>query len=87
MSQSALYIASLLTSGVIAVFLGFLFAPSFIRLIYDNKLWRQNSRALNTTNADFHKIANDQELSIPRVGGALIIAITGLSILVLLFST
>ncbi len=83
MSQSALYIASLLTSGVIAVFLGFLFAPSFIRLIYDNKLWRQNSRVLNTTNADFHKIANDQEVSIPRVGGALIIAITGLSILVL----
>lgn len=76
-------ITSLLVSGIVAVFLGFIFSPIFIRFIYKNKLWRQNNRTLNTTNKDFHNIHTDEETKIPRVGGALIIAITLVSIFIL----
>ncbi len=77
------YIASLFASGIIAVFLGFGIAPSFRRLVYRYKLWRQVSRSENTTNVHFQAINNTEETKIPRVGGALIVIITVLSILIL----
>ncbi len=83
MFMPAPQITSLLASGVIAVFLGFIFAPIFIRFIYKNKLWRQNNRALNTTNEHFHNIHTDEETKIPRIGGGLVIFITVVSILIL----
>jgi len=77
------YIASLLTSGIVAVFLGFGVAPSFRRFVYRYKLWRQFSRSANTKNTDFHAINNPEEVRVPRVGGALIVFITVFSILIL----
>lgn len=83
MLESTSHIASLLASGAVAVFLGFGIAPSFKRLSYKYKLWRQNNRIQNTANVDFHNIHNDEETKIPRIGGALVVAITVFSILIL----
>ncbi len=77
------YIASLLASGIIAVFFGFGIAPSFRRLVYRYKLWRKSSRSEHTSNPEFKLINNNAETSIPRVGGALIVIITVVSILIL----
>lgn len=76
-------IASLFASGIIAVFLGFGIAPTFRRFMYRYKLWRKVDRNQNTTKSEFHSIHTDEETRIPRVGGALIVGITVLSILVL----
>lgn len=76
-------ITSLLIAGLIAVFLGFGFAPSFLRIIYHYKLWRSKNRKDNTQNLDFHKIHDDDEMHIPRIGGLLIVFITVASILIL----
>ncbi len=83
MIENTPHIASLLASGAVAVFLGFGIAPGFKRLSYRYKLWRQNNRSENTTNPDFHAIHTDEETRVPRVGGALIVAITVFSILIL----
>ena len=83
MSNSVYYIASLFASGVIAVFLGFFLAPIFRDFVYRKHLWRKTSRALNTDNPEFHAIHTDEENSTPRIGGALIVIITILSILIL----
>lgn len=76
-------IASLFASAIVAVFLGFGIAPTFRRLAYRYKLWRKVSRSANTTQAAFHAIHTDEETRIPRVGGALIVSIAFLSILIL----
>ncbi len=81
--QTAYTIASLFASGVIAIFLGFGVAPTFRRLSYRYKLWRKVSRKTNTTSSSFHAIYTDDEVRIPRVGGALVVIITVLTILVL----
>lgn len=77
------YMASLLVAGIVSVFFGFGIAPSFRRIVYRLRLWRKVSRNENTTNNEFHKISNDLETSVPRVGGALIIITTVASILIL----
>lgn len=77
------YMASLLAAGIIAAFFGFGIAPSFRRIVYRLRLWRKIRRSENTQNIEFHKISNDLETSIPRVGGALIILTTVSSILIL----
>jgi phospho-N-acetylmuramoyl-pentapeptide-transferase len=74
---------NLFIAGGVSLFIGFVFAPFFIKYIYFRKLWRQKLRTLNTQNSDFKNIHNTEEIEVPRVGGAIIVIITFLTIIVL----
>lgn len=74
---------NLFIAGGLSLLVGFFFAPFFINYIYSKKLWRQTLRTENTQNNDFKNIHNDEEVKIPRVGGAIIVIITLCTIFIL----
>ncbi len=74
----------LLIGGAVSFVIGFIIAPWFIKTVYKYKLWRKKNRNDNTANPVFLAIHNSEENHIPRVGGALIIFTTILTIIFLL---
>jgi len=80
MTPLTLSVIKVFAPAVICFFVGLIITPFLTNFFYKNKLWKQKSRKLNSTDHpedvisdDFKKIHNDiAELSTPRVGGIVI---------------
>lgn len=83
-TATAIHSIGIFVGGASSFVIGFIIAPWFIKLVYKYKLWRKTNRNINITNQDFAKIHNDEENHTPRVGGALVIFTTILTVLFLL---
>jgi phospho-N-acetylmuramoyl-pentapeptide-transferase len=80
MTPLTLSVIKVFAPAIISFFVGILITPILTKFFYSNKLWKQKSRKLHSSekekdkiSEDFKKIHNEAgELSTPRVGGIVI---------------